>query len=425
MVMDPKFLYYDYIPTLADHVIDFPKKRYTDWGITPKHGYPQFDVNNVKDNDVIFVKTDLLPQFFNHLYGRIKRRFILLTGVAGMDICHGAVKFLEEGKIIRWIGCNLCFQHPKAVKIPIAFEEPERRRGGPSTGEGGDQQLLSELYDGRRVVGEKTCKLLVTHIGNTHASRGQVKALFAGKEFTHFVGKMDFESYMKTIDEYRFVLCPRGSGTDTHRFWEVLLMGSIPVVEKDGLWDLYDNFPCIIVDEFADVSQELLESYVLNEEKQKNVDKYLVIENFKSFIDGVVASACRCVSLSEGSSCSIPISIGELWDKYTILLIKKERIDDAEKVKRVENEIEHLEPHVRKFALSAEVQDEMKSCNEKLWDIEDAIRDKELRREFDEGFVELARSVYRTNDERSRIKDRICGLFNSEIREVKSYKDYA
>jgi hypothetical protein len=418
MVMDPKFLYYNYIPTLADHVIDSPKEAYTRWGITPKHNYPPFDANNVKDNDIIFVKANLLPQFFHHLYGRIQKRFILLTGVSDVDIPPHAAKLLEEGKIIRWIGCNLCFQHPKVVKIPIAFEETERCRGGPSTGEGGDQQLLSELRDGRRAVGEKTCKLLVTHMGNTHASRGQMKDIFAGKEFAHFMGKMDFESYMKTIDEYRFVLCPRGCGTDTHRFWEVLLMGSIPVVEKDGLWDLYDNFPCVIVDKFANVSRELLESYILNEEKQKNVDKYLVIDNFKSFVDGVVASA-------GGSLCSIPISIGELWDKYTILLIKKERIDDAEKVKRVENEIEHLEPHVRKFALSAEVQDEMKSCNEKLWDIEDAIRDKELKKEFDEGFVELARSVYRTNDERSRIKDRICGLFNSEIREVKSYKDYA
>ena len=129
--------------------------------------------------------------------------------------------------------------------------------------------------------------------------------------------------------------------------------------------------------------------------------------------------------MSQENLCNIPISIGELWVKYTILLIKKERICDTEKVARVNNEIKHLESHVEKFALSCEIQDEMKSCNEKLWDIEDAIRDKESLREFDGDFIELARSVYRINDERSRIKDRICGLFDSEIREVKSYKSYA
>jgi hypothetical protein len=289
------FLFYDYIPTLADHVIDFPKERYTCWGITPKHIYPPFDVNSVKDNDIVFVKTDLLPQFFHHLYGKIKKRFILLTGVAGLDVGPAAARFLEEDKIIRWIGCNLCFQHPKAVKIPIAFEEPERRRGGTADGDGGDQQLLRHLYANSKSATNKIDKLLITYIGQTHGTRRNVKDYFSGKDFVNFADKMDFENYMNTINDYKFVLCPRGCGTDTHRFWEVSLMGSIPVVERNGLWDLYDKFPCIIVDSFAQVTREVLDAFIPDIEKRKNIERYLVIQYFNEGLKKIIDSVANSV----------------------------------------------------------------------------------------------------------------------------------
>jgi len=120
--------------------------------------------------------------------------------------------------------------------------------------------------------------------------------------------------------------------------------------------------------------------------------------------------------------CSIPVSIGELWDKYTILLIKKEKIKDTDKITIVMNEINHLQPIIKQFNLEHNILDELIQCNTELWDIEDSIRVKELEHIFDDSFIQQARSVYIKNDKRAEIKRRINNIFNSEIYEVKSYK---
>lgn len=127
----------------------------------------------------------------------------------------------------------------------------------------------------------------------------------------------------------------------------------------------------------------------------------------------------------ETNICSIPISIGELWDKYTILLIKKKMIKDEKKQKIVIHEISKLQEFINKFPLDENKILELKFCNKKLWDIEDNIREKERKKEFDDEFIELARSVYITNDERAKLKNNISLLFNSDILEVKSYKEYS
>lgn len=88
---------------------------------------------------------------------------------------------------------------------------------------------------------------------------------------------------MENINDYKFVLCPRGVGTDTHRFWEVLLTNSIPIVEKNNLSDFYKNFPCIIVNKFSDINKELLNNFIT--EKGNNINKYLLLENFEKFIN--------------------------------------------------------------------------------------------------------------------------------------------
>ncbi len=124
----------------------------------------------------------------------------------------------------------------------------------------------------------------------------------------------------------------------------------------------------------------------------------------------------------------IPISPGELLDKITILQIKSERIADAAKVANVRTELdlllkvwgESVEDDDEIRALSAE----LKSVNEALWEIEDDIRDEERNRRFGERFIELARAVYVTNDERANAKKKVNLHLNSSIVEEKSYQDY-
>jgi chorismate mutase len=124
----------------------------------------------------------------------------------------------------------------------------------------------------------------------------------------------------------------------------------------------------------------------------------------------------------------IPISPGELLDKITILQIKSERITDATKVANVKTELGMLE-QVWSEAVSDDEQiralkRELKSINEALWEIEDDIRDEERNRRFGERFIELARAVYVTNDERGNAKKKVNLHLNSSIVEEKSYQDY-
>jgi hypothetical protein len=125
----------------------------------------------------------------------------------------------------------------------------------------------------------------------------------------------------------------------------------------------------------------------------------------------------------------IEISPGELWDKITILRIKAERITDASKLANVRFELAALEKvSVSATVHSAELKhciDRLRAVNELLWNVEDDIRRCEQRRDFDAAFIELARSVYRLNDERGRIKREINVLLASSIVEEKQYADYS
>lgn len=128
------------------------------------------------------------------------------------------------------------------------------------------------------------------------------------------------------------------------------------------------------------------------------------------------------------SSVRIPVAVGELIDKITILEIKAGRIADPEKLVNVTRELELLQEIWHGVELtSAELDDlraTLKSLNLRLWDVEDAIREKERHGEFDGGFIALARSVYHTNDERSAVKRRINMVTGSDIVEEKSYTAY-
>lgn len=124
----------------------------------------------------------------------------------------------------------------------------------------------------------------------------------------------------------------------------------------------------------------------------------------------------------------IPISPGELLDKITILEIKSARISDSEKLANINRELGMLNQvwndAVDEDEALQQMRAEIKRINETLWDIEDDIRDEERAKRFGERFIELARSVYVTNDQRADVKKRINLHLKSDIVEEKSYQDY-
>ena len=119
------------------------------------------------------------------------------------------------------------------------------------------------------------------------------------------------------------------------------------------------------------------------------------------------------------------ISAGELVDKITILEIKKNKISDENKLKEIDKELNSLNNTMDKFILEKSkiltFKDQLKEINLKLWDIEDGKRTAEKNKDFGKIFIELARNVYKFNDERAKIKLRINEILGSNIKEIKSH----
>lgn len=129
------------------------------------------------------------------------------------------------------------------------------------------------------------------------------------------------------------------------------------------------------------------------------------------------------------SQISAPVSFGELIDKITILQIKSERMTDPDKLNNVRHELDVLTSTWDAAPESAtDIRDpwaRLKAVNEALWEIEDDIRDEERAKRFGERFVELARAVYVTNDQRAALKKEINVALGSDLVEEKSYADYS
>ncbi len=121
-----------------------------------------------------------------------------------------------------------------------------------------------------------------------------------------------------------------------------------------------------------------------------------------------------------------PVSIGELIDKITILEIKAERIADATKNANVRTELDGLLPlweqqRAAQPSLGA-LKDQLRAINERMWDIQDRLRDKEAAQRFDDEFIQLARGVYGTNGERIQVKNEINRIAGSQLVEEKQYQ---
>jgi hypothetical protein len=124
---------------------------------------------------------------------------------------------------------------------------------------------------------------------------------------------------------------------------------------------------------------------------------------------------------------TVPVSVGELIDKLSILYVKQTKINNEEKLTFINKEFELLY-NMSSFYLNddeiSKLYHQLVIVNSKLWEIEDELRVIELTKDFNSTFIELARQVYYTNDERFSLKNKINELTNSEVREQKDYVNY-
>ena len=121
---------------------------------------------------------------------------------------------------------------------------------------------------------------------------------------------------------------------------------------------------------------------------------------------------------------TVPISLGELYDKISILEIKLSNMNTPEKIANVANEYKELREIAKDYPIDTELYEKLREVNQELWDIEDGIRIEERNKDWGDDFVKLARRVYFSNDKRAEVKKEINLKYGSAIVEEKSYEKY-
>jgi hypothetical protein len=250
-----------------------------------------YDFSNLTENCSIYVCTSAIPEFIKIFNTNlIKVKFILVSGDADETVPNDIIdiigeeelnKFINNDLIIKWCAQNCIKEHPKLFKIPIGLDY-HSNIGGHHELSTEHEKMMIEIKDKSLPFYEREIKCYSNFhfvINNSRYGYDRSDAIKQiPKELMYYEPnrvdrKISFENQIK----YAFVISPHGNGLDCHRTWEALCIGCIPVVKKSPIDSLYEDLPVLIVNNWSDVSKELLEN-TIKEFKNKtfNYDKLLL-----------------------------------------------------------------------------------------------------------------------------------------------------
>jgi hypothetical protein len=202
----------------------------------------------IKESDIVFVKTDLIREFFRNIHPYIKAHYKLITHNSDRTIEKEDLAFIDE-KIIRWFAHNALVSHPKLTPIPIGLENV-------SYHEWGDIEIIQQI---RKTSTTKTNRILFGFtVGTNPAGRAPVlNALRATAAADEIKDRLNPKRYFEKLKTYKFVAAPAGNGPDTHRVWEALLFGVIPVVQRSPMYEYFQKIglPVLMIDDWNELKQ--------------------------------------------------------------------------------------------------------------------------------------------------------------------------
>jgi len=266
------FICYNYMSMAADQCIDFTDEYYQSIGVSRQH-YKSFDITSLRPYDVLYVKTDYLYHgiFQEKVFPYIQVPFILVTGASSYPSLPND-QMLNDDKLLKWF----CTNPPetdsdKVLPLPIGFEELER--------EGGDQILLKSVWNNHRKWEDKKDAFYLPYhtVGNNPVRDDHIDYL-KKFDFVHVEDqRLPFGEYLKKLDEYKFIICLEGSGYDTHRNYESLLVGSVPIMIYSTVKKVYDydNLPSIFVRSWNEIDESFFASKMIMKYSFDNVAKFL------------------------------------------------------------------------------------------------------------------------------------------------------
>lgn len=212
-------------------------------------------VSQIKNGDVIYVKTDNIHIFFRKIFPKIEKKFILITHNSDYATDARHAKYLNDNKLIKWFGQNPGFLHPKFVVLPIGLENPIWYPF--------KTKFIQKLNLSTDIIEWKNRKysIYVNFSPNTNPTAREYLFSYYSqfKDVLIVKKKVNYTTYMNQMGNSKYVLCPRGNGLDTHRYYEAILMGSIPIVENSTLYSIFNESTTLVLKNFKDLNQTMLD----------------------------------------------------------------------------------------------------------------------------------------------------------------------
>lgn len=209
----------------------------------------------IPPGSTLFVKTDYLDRFFQLIHPAIVHPYILITHNSDDSAPGPYAKFLDDSKLLAWFGQNYDgTPHPKMHPIPIGLANAHWKHG--------KFQKLHEIQ--KLNLSKKHLAYMNISIQTFANERKLAYEALIQAPFCRAKSNRPYEKFLKDIATAHFTISPRGNGLDTHRLWEALYLGSIPIVKTSSLDPLYENLPILIIQNW----ESLTEAY-LNEKIQE------------------------------------------------------------------------------------------------------------------------------------------------------------
>lgn len=243
------FISGDTFRAIANHILDETNQS--------------LDPNTVQPYDIIFLKTDYAPSFFQIMHPKITNPYILITHNSDLSpifLLSGNCSwmrtdlsaYLDDPKLVAWFAQNIDYRHPKLKPIPIGLANSRWPHG--------NVELFLQAIQHIPPLELRVPKIYLNFlVENNPTERQRALDILADLSFSHHAKFKPPAQYLQEMKCYRYIVNPPGNGFDCHRIWEALLMGCIPIIKHSCLDPLYADLPVIFVNDWAEINEYFLE----------------------------------------------------------------------------------------------------------------------------------------------------------------------
>ena len=252
--------YLEKIPIYGSNksIINFPFVAGDSFKSIANFVYDSEQMNNwqgkqVKKNDIIWIKSDFLGQFFSSRFNEITEPFIIIAHNSDYSTPGDLVRFLDDKRILAYFTVNKDRNHPKVFGIPIGIMNPIWKAGNGSR----FREFMTDIPP----FEDRFINIYLNFNPSTNNQRTKWFNHFKKFPYVWIPPKRTHSQYLSDLKRSKYVVSPPGNGLDCHRTWESILMGAIPIILSTSIDEVYQDAPVLVVDDYANVTPQMLETF--------------------------------------------------------------------------------------------------------------------------------------------------------------------